>query len=43
MGFPGEYLNFHPYAGAGFTLGEVATVVAEGVFSNDDQLIFANR
>jgi len=43
LGFPGDYLNFHPYAGIGITFGEVATVVPEGVFSNADQLNFANQ
>ena len=41
MGFPGEHLNFHPYAGVGFSLGEVSTVQPQGVFSNDDQAAFA--
>lgn len=43
MGFPGDYLNVHPYAGIGLSFGEVATVVPEGVFSNADQLNFANQ
>jgi hypothetical protein len=43
LGFPGNYLNFHPYAGIGFTLGEVATIRPEGVFSNEDQAIFADQ
>jgi hypothetical protein len=41
MGFPGEYMRWHPYVGAGFTLGEVATARAEGVFSTVDQATFA--
>jgi hypothetical protein len=41
MGFPGEYRRWHPYAGAGFTLGEVATARAEGFFSTVDQATFA--
>jgi hypothetical protein len=43
MGFPGEHLNVHPYVGAGFSLGQVATAQAQGTFSNNDQLIFANQ
>jgi len=43
MGFPGDYLNWHPYVGIGLSFGEVATVVPEGVFSNADQLNFANQ
>ncbi|MGH7617673.1 MAG: hypothetical protein ACREPM_10625 [Gemmatimonadaceae bacterium] len=43
MGFPGEHLKFHPYAGLGFTLEEVSTVQAEGTFSNDDQIAFAEQ
>jgi hypothetical protein len=43
MGFPGDHLNVHPYVGAGFSLGQVATVEAQGVFSNSDQLVFANQ
>jgi hypothetical protein len=42
-GFPGDHLNFHPYVGAGFTLEQVATVQAQGTFSNDDQLLFAQQ
>jgi hypothetical protein len=43
MGFPGEFRGWHPYAGAGFTLGEIATAHAEGVFSTVDQLTFAEQ
>jgi hypothetical protein len=43
MGFPGEHLNFHPYAGVGFSLGQVSTVQAQGTFSNNDQLLFADQ
>jgi hypothetical protein len=42
MGFPGEHIRFHPYAGVGFTLGEVTDVVARGPFTNEDQQTFAN-
>jgi hypothetical protein len=41
MGYPGEYKHWHPYAGAGFTLQEIGTAVAEGVFSTVDQASFA--
>jgi hypothetical protein len=41
MGFPGEHLRFHPYVGAGFTLGQVAAIEAEAPFSNEDQFLFA--
>lgn len=41
MGFPGEHLRFHPYVGAGFSLGQVATVAAEPPFANADQFNFA--
>lgn len=37
MGFPGEHLRFHPYVGAGFTLGEVASAAPRGPFGNTDQ------
>jgi hypothetical protein len=43
MGFPGDHLKWHPYVGAGFTLQQVATVQAQGTFSNDDQLLFAQQ
>ena len=43
LGFPGDRLHFHPYVGAGFSLSQVPLVQAQGTFSNDDQLIFANQ
>jgi hypothetical protein len=43
MGFPGEHLKFHPYAGIGFTLQEVGAAAAEGPFFTEDQLTFANK
>jgi len=43
MGFPGEHLNFHPYVGVGFTLSQVSTAAAQGVFSNIDQLNYADQ
>jgi hypothetical protein len=41
LGFPGERLLFHPYVGAGFSLGQVATVAAEPPFGNVDQINYA--
>jgi hypothetical protein len=43
MGFPGEYKRWHPYVGAGFSLSEIATARAEGVFSTIDQVTFAEQ
>lgn len=43
MGFPGEHLRFHPYAGIGFTLNAVADAVPTGPFGNADQITFANQ
>jgi len=43
MGFPGDYLRFHPYIGAGFSLASVADAVATGPFANTTQLDFANQ
>jgi hypothetical protein len=43
MGFPGEHLKFHPYAGVGFSLSEVGTAAPEGPFYSSDQLVFANK
>lgn len=41
MGFPGEHLRFHPYAGIGFTLNEIGDAQARGTFGNQDQLTYA--
>jgi hypothetical protein len=43
MGFPGDYLRFHPYVGAGFSLASVADAEATGPFGNLAQLDFANQ
>lgn len=43
MGFPGEHVRFHPYVGAGFTLGQVATAAARGPFTSTDQIVFADE
>lgn len=41
MGFPGQHIRFHPYVGAGFTMGQVSNAVASGPFSNTDQVSYA--
>jgi hypothetical protein len=41
MGFPGEHLRFHPYVGAGFTMGAIATAEAQPPFANADQFNLA--
>src|SRR5262249_49096217 len=41
-GFPGEHLKFHPYVACGLSVGQVASAQAQGTFSNEDQLLFAN-
>jgi hypothetical protein len=38
MGFPGEHLRFHPYAGIGFTLNQIVDAVARPPFGTQDQL-----
>jgi len=43
MGFPGDYLRFHPYIGAGFSLADVADAEATGPFSNTTQRDFADQ
>lgn len=43
MGFPGEHLRFHPYAGIGFTFAEVANATARGPFDTEDELTYANQ
>jgi hypothetical protein len=43
MGFPGEYLKFHPYVGIGFSFSEIVDAQAQGPFSSTDQSDFANR
>jgi hypothetical protein len=43
MGFPGDYLRFHPYIGAGFSMSDVADAVATGPFGTQDQLTFAEQ
>lgn len=41
MAFPGEHIRFHPYVGAGFSLNEVASAVADGPYGNAEQANFA--
>jgi hypothetical protein len=43
LGFPGDHLRLHPYVGAGFTLGEVASAEPDGPFSSTDQIAFAQQ
>jgi hypothetical protein len=38
VGFPGEHIKWHPYAGLGFTLLDVADADPQGPFSTVDQL-----
>jgi hypothetical protein len=41
MGFPGEHLHFHPYAGVGFTLNQIVDAHARPPFGNVDQATYA--
>ena len=41
MAFPGRHDRFHPYAGAGFTVAQVASATPQGPFGNADQITFA--
>jgi hypothetical protein len=43
MGFPGDWIRFHPYVGAGFSLASVADAEATGPFANTTQVDFANQ
>jgi len=43
MGFPGEHDRFHPYVGAGFSLLQIPTALAQGPFSSEEQLSYANQ
>jgi hypothetical protein len=43
MGFPGDFLRFHPYVGAGFSVASVGDAEATGPFANTTQLDFANQ
>ena len=41
VAFPGRHDRFHPYAGAGFSLQQVASATPQGPFGNVDQITFA--
>lgn len=41
MGFPGDHGNLHPYLGAGFSVEQIASAIAEGPFSTVDQFNYA--
>src|SRR4029077_20810328 len=41
MAFPGRHDRFHPYAGIGFSVAQVASAIPEGPFGNVDQIAFA--
>lgn len=43
MGFPGEHLRFHPYAGIGFTLNQIVDAHARPPFGNVDQVTYATQ
>jgi hypothetical protein len=43
MGFPGEHLRFHPYAGVGFTLSQIVDAHARPPFGNVDQATYATQ
>jgi hypothetical protein len=43
MGFPGQHLRFHPYAGIGFTLNQIVSAHARPPFANNDQIDYANQ
>jgi len=43
MGFPGNFLRFHPYVGAGFSVDAVADADPTGPFATLDQRNFAEQ
>jgi hypothetical protein len=43
MAFPGEHNRFHPYAGIGFTVGEISDAQGQAPFGNQNQLDFTNQ
>lgn len=43
MGFPGEHLRFHPYAGLGMALTQVADAQPQAPFGNSDQFLYAQQ
>jgi hypothetical protein len=42
MGFPGDFVAWHPYVGVGFTMAAIADAQPRGPFGNTDQLAFAD-
>jgi len=42
MAFPHARETFHPYVGAGMTFNDIAAATAEGPFTSQDQIDFAN-
>jgi hypothetical protein len=43
MGFPGEHLRFHPYAGIGFTLNQIVEAHARPPFGTAAQAAYADQ
>ena len=43
LGFPGEHLKFHPYAGVGISLNQIVSAHARAPFGNSDQIDYANQ
>ncbi len=43
LGFPGDYIKWHPYVGVGFSLLDVADANPQGPFSTIDQLSAADQ
>ena len=43
MAFPGEHNRFHPYAGIGFTVGEIADAQGQPPYGNLDQLAYTDQ
>ncbi|HEY6827563.1 MAG TPA: hypothetical protein VI259_11950 [Gemmatimonadaceae bacterium] len=41
LAFPGRHDRFHPYAGAGFTVAQVASATPQGPFGSVDQITYA--
>jgi hypothetical protein len=43
MAFPGDHNRFHPYAGIGFTVGEIADAQGQPPYGNLDQLAYTDQ
>jgi hypothetical protein len=43
MAFPGQHDRFHPYAGVGFTVGEIANAAGTPPYGNVDQLTYTDQ